>query len=78
MSKATKILPKWVFDCIDAYGNCALPNECFEWDRQELVNYLQKETGEEITIRECSFSTKEENAFRKYEKTVTYLVAEVR
>ena len=77
MAKPTK-LPKWVFDNLEAYGNCALPNECLEWDREELKRYLENHTGEKIKLREAKFNRYEENSYRKLARTEIYLVAEIR
>ena len=76
MPKQTK-LPKWVFDNLEAFDNCALPNVCMEWDRKELINYLQKHTGQKITLRESEFSHCEDKTITKVKRKTKYLIAEI-
>lgn len=76
MPKPTK-LPKWVFDNLEAYENCALPNECMEWNRAELKAYLEKHTGMKITLREAEFSHCEDFTITKNKRKTKYIIAEV-
>jgi len=57
----TITLPDWVFDCLDKYGNCALPKSCVEMDRKQLIQYLESKTGHKINIKESSYHTYDKN-----------------
>lgn len=70
-------LPQWVFDNLDAYDNCALPNECNDMDRQELKAYLEKKVGAKVKIKECVFLHCEEITITKNKRKTPYLVAEI-
>jgi len=74
----TKIqVPNWVFDNLEAFDNCALPNECMDMDREELKNYLEEHTGKKIRLRESLFEHCDDTTITKNKRKRNYLIAEV-
>ena len=69
-------LPAWVYDNLDVYGNCALPNKCLTMNKEELIANLENATGTKITLRRCEFKHCEDNTITKEKRKTFYLVAE--
>jgi len=54
-------IPNWVFDCLNKYGNCALPNTCVEMDRDELKHFLELKTKHKINLVESKYPIFDKN-----------------